>query len=210
MRRRDLLKGLAATMPVAVAVPAFSAPSAYAQNADHESPVEALNYALFIEYVEAEFFRQGLQADLLSGRAATWVQQIGEEERAHVALLTETIADIGGAADAAPGLDFGDAFDNQDRFLSTAFMIEQTATCGHLGLLSAVFGNPELVQTVAGVYGVESRHATLIAELLQRPAEPGLFPGPFETPLSFEECLRRLQPFLAGAREATERSATTY
>ncbi|MPZ87471.1 MAG: ferritin-like domain-containing protein, partial [Nitriliruptorales bacterium] len=168
-----------------------------------------LNFALGIEYVEQEFFRRGNEAGLLSGRQAAYLEQISVEEQAHVALLTETIIDVGGTADVAPGLHFGGSFADAGRYLETAAMIERTAVRGHLAALSGLLGDPELIQTLAGVFGVEARHAALTADFAGHPIEDGVFRGWREEPMISGQVMAAFQPFLSGAGAAADEAATT-
>lgn len=209
MRRRDLLKGAAAALPAGTGLLLPGARPALAQPARFESPAQALNFALRLEYVEQEFFRQGNAAGLLSGREARYLEAIAEEEQAHVALLTETIIDVGGTPDGAPGLDFGFSFSDADRYLETAAMIERTVVRGHLTALSGVLGDPELIQTLAGVFGVEARHAALTAAFAGQPIEDGVFRGWREEPMIPGQVMAAFQPFVTGAGAAADGAATT-
>ena len=67
MKRRDLIKGTVAVIPGAIALNLLGAKWAVAEDGDFEGPLDVLNYALTLEYLEAEFYRQGNEADLLDG-----------------------------------------------------------------------------------------------------------------------------------------------
>jgi hypothetical protein len=209
MRRRELLKGAVAGLPVAAGLHLGGARPAAAQAARFQDPVQALNFALGLEYVEAEFFRQGNAAGLLDGQQAAYLEEIAAEEQAHVALLTETIIDVGGTPEAAPGVDFASRFDDDRRYLETAALIERTVVRGHLTALSGVLGDPELVQTLAGVYGVEARHAALTADLAGQPIDGGVFPSWREEPMIPAQVMAALQPYLTDARSMADEAAAT-
>ena len=67
MKRRDLIRGGATVIPATIALQMLGAKFAFAQEGDFDTPVDVLNYALTLEYLEAEFYRQGNAADLLEG-----------------------------------------------------------------------------------------------------------------------------------------------
>ena len=100
--RRNFLKwagivGVGSTL----AVGGFSGVTASAQAED--SDLEILNYALTLEYLEADFYTQGVDGGVLSGRELALVKPIRDHEDAHVAALTSTIEDLGGTPVKAPG-----------------------------------------------------------------------------------------------------------
>ena len=84
MKRRDLIKGAVAVIPASVALQMLGHKWAFAADGDFEGPGDVLNYALTLEYLEAEFYRQGNEADLLDGKADKYLRQIQADEEAHV------------------------------------------------------------------------------------------------------------------------------
>jgi hypothetical protein len=194
MNRRSFVKGSAAAIPATVALQMMST-SAFAQGFSND--VDVLNYALTLEYLESEFYRQGNGAGLLSGTEADYLQQVGADEDAHVAALTDTINQIGGAPVEAPAVDFGESFASRQSFLTTAHVFENTGVQAYLGAAGFI-SNPDILQAAAGIFGVEARHAALIGSILGLNAEDGVYMGATETPLTQAEVLKAVEPFLAG------------
>ncbi len=209
MRRRDFVKGAATVIPGSVALQMLGTKWAFAQSADFGNDVDVLNYALTLEYLEAEFYRQGNESGLLDGQEAQYLQQVGADEAAHVDGITQTINQLGGMPVEAPGVDFGGAFDSRDTYLETAFTFENLGVSAYLGAAGFI-KEKAILQAAAGIFGVEARHAAVIGNLLGKPAENGVYMGATETPLSKDEVLAAAQPFLTGAAGMGDDAAVTY
>lgn len=193
--RRVFLKGAAATIPATVAVQMLGGRWVWAQSSDFKDDVDVLNYALTLEYLEAEFYKQGNATNLLSGPEAELVGIIGADEAAHVEALAATIKDVGGKPVAAPKVDFGPAFKNRQAFLELAHVFENTGVSAYLGAAGFIKEKP-ILQAAAGIFGVEARHAAVIGDLLGLKAEGGIFAGAVETPLTKDEVLKAVKPFI--------------
>ena len=198
MERRIFLKGTAAVIPASVGLQMLSMRWASAQGADFGSDEDVLNYALTLEFLESEFYRQGNDAGLLSGKEAEYVQTIGADEDAHVAAITDTIMKIGGTPVDAPAVDFGQAFATRKSFLETAHVFENLGVGAYLGAAGFI-KNKDILQAAAGIFGVEARHAAVIGNMLGLSPEGGVYQGSTETPQNKAAVLKAATPFLAGA-----------
>jgi len=196
MKRRDLVRGAATVIPASIALQMIGAKFAFAQDGDFDGPVDVLNYALTLEYLEAEFYRQGNAANLLVGKAAGYLRTVQTDEEAHVMVLTDTINTLGGSPVEAPQVDFGEAFGSAASYLETAYTFENLGVQAYLGAAPSLFAEKELLQAAASIFGVEARHAAIIGNLQGKPAEGGVYQGAFETPLSRAEVLQAAAPFL--------------
>ena len=208
MDRRSFIKGSVAVVPATMALQMLGQRFAWAQSADFSSDEDVLNYALTLEYLESEFYRQGNAAGLLSGKEAEYLQAVGADEDAHVAAITDTINKIGGTPVEAPGVNFGEAFANRESFLKTSHTFENLGVQAYLGAAGFI-KEPAILQAAAGIFGVEARHAAVVGNLLGLPADNGVYMGATETPLAKDEVLAAAQPFLAGAGAMAGGAAVT-
>lgn len=200
MNRRDLIKGAVAIIPGAIALDMLGAKWSFADVKDFQGPLDVLNYALTLEYLEAEFYRQGNRADLLSGKAARYLKRIQADEEAHVWAIKDTIGKLGGKAVPAPEVDFGKSFKSADSFLDAAYTFENLGVQAYLGAAPSLFQEKQLLSAAASIFGVEARHAAVIGVLQKRKAEGGVYKGAFETPASKDTVLRAAGPFIVSAR----------
>ena len=192
--RRKFLRG-AAVIGVGgtLAVHYKGDPSALAQDAS-EGDLEILNYALTLEYLEAEFYQRALENDVVSGRARELIEPIRDHEQAHVDLLTKTINDLGGTPAEKPKFKFpGPAINKRGAFLETASTFEELGVKAYHGQVTKI-ENPDLLAAAASIAGTESRHAAVIAVLMD--GEP--FPSTVEESLPMEDVLEAAMQFIEG------------
>lgn len=189
--RRNFLKwaglvGVGSTL----AVGGFSSVFASAQAED--SDLEILNYALTLEYLEADFYNQGVDSGVVSGRELALIQPIRDHENAHVEALTATIQELGGTPVKAPKTKYPNGtFNDKATFLKTASTFEElgvTAYHGQVTLIKSV----DILGAAAAIAGVESRHAAVLADLTG--GNP--FPAPVEKTASMKQVLAAAKPFI--------------
>ncbi len=200
MKRRDLIKGAAAVIPGAIALQMLGSKWAFAEGGDFKKPIDVLNYALTLEYLEAEFYRQGNEADLLDGKAKKYLKVIQKDEETHVWALQDTIKKLGETAVPAPEVDFGGAFKSKASYLETAFTFENLGVSAYLGAAPSLFKEKALLSAAASIFGVEARHAAILGVLQHKEAEGGVYMGAFEKPASRDAVLRAAAPFIVSAR----------
>lgn len=151
----------AAALPFAVAT-IFK--KAYGQTAP--VPVnDVLNFALTLEYLEAEFYQRGNTTPGLipAGTPAVGaLARIGADETAHVNFLKSVLST---AAVAKPNFDFTakgtfpTVFTNYDTFLAVANVFEDTGVRAYKGQAGNLKGNKVVLTAALGIHSVEARHA---------------------------------------------------
>jgi rubrerythrin len=192
--RRKFLRGAAVIgVGSTLAIHYKGDPLALAQDAS-KGDLEILNYALTLEYLEAEFYEKALSNGVVSGRARELVEPIRDHEQAHVDLLTKTINDLGGTPVEKPTFKFPKKVLNQRAaFLETASIFEELGVTAYQGQVMNI-DSPDLLAAAASIAGVESRHAAVIAVLMD--GEP--FPSTTESSASMDEVLEAAAPFIEG------------
>ncbi|GAA2001908.1 ferritin-like domain-containing protein [Nakamurella flavida] len=194
-KRAEFVRGEMASVPASVALGALNNRWAYAAPGDFATDIDVLNYALTLEYLEAAFYVQGNKAGLVSGVEADYLKQIQADEEYHVTALTDTIKSLGGTPVSAPGVDFGGAFDSRTSYLTTSVTFENVGVGAYLGAAGFI-KDKAILQAAAGIFGVEARHAAVVAVLLGLPAEGGVYKGAYETPIDKATVLAAVTPFL--------------
>ena len=151
--------------------------------------VKILNYALTLEYLENEFYKEALAKAGLSGDALRAAQVIQSHEQAHVAFLKKA---LGKAAVKKPKFAFGEATANQANFLATAVVLEDTGVSAYAGQGPRLKQLPVL-KAALSIHSVEARHAAFVREL----AGQSFAPKAFDKPASMASVLKKAGPFIA-------------
>jgi hypothetical protein len=164
-------KALLASIPFGLA----TSPKAYAFQ-DQNAATGALQLALTLEYLEAEFYMRALESGVLpgGGRAEAVYQQISKHENAHVEFLK---AGLGDNSVESPQFDFtaGGTFDpfNENgagqevayaQLLALAQAFEDTGVRAYKGQAGNLMGTAFLTPALQ-IHSVEARHASEIRRL---------------------------------------------
>lgn len=132
-----------------------------------------LNYALTLEYLEADFYNQftgtGENADKLSNpQVKEYAKEIAMHENSHVAALKATITKLGGTPVAKPTFNFGPLIGNKtindELFLALAATFEPIGVRAYLGQVARL-STPELIATAGAIHAVEANHVSAVQEL---------------------------------------------
>jgi Ferritin-like domain len=156
------------------------------------SDLAILNFALKLEYLEAEFYDRARHGQF--GRLNAGVQRFAEvvysHEQAHVDTLLATIPALGGTPVAKPALKFPKL--TQRSFVLTAIQLEQTGVGAYGGAFPSL-KTKAVKEAALAIHSVEARHAAyarLVAGTL--PANVAFF-----SPLTADQVLKRAAPFFA-------------
>ena len=138
----------------------------------NDTAVEILNYALTLEYLEAEFYEKGnAMAPIPAGAPKMAIQTIGAHETAHVAFLKTAITTAGGTPVPKPTFDFtaGGAFANvftdYATFLAVAQTFEDTGVRAYKGRAAELVKGGDLLTAALNIHSVEARHASHIRQM---------------------------------------------
>lgn len=194
--RRNFLKwagliGAGGTLvAVGASLPGGIGRSALAQTSPG-TDIEILNYALTLEYLEADFYQRGLDAKVLSGRELELVAPIASHEASHVQAITAAVRELGGSPAAKPAFQYPEGTFAREKFLATAKTFEELGVTAYHGQVTRVT-NSKILAAAASIAGVESRHAAILEDLTG--GQP--FPAPVEAAKTMDEVLATAKPFL--------------
>jgi hypothetical protein len=151
---------------------------------------EILNFALTLEYLEADFYTvKGKQVGL-SGQAKSYATLFGAEEEAHVSALTAAIKQLGGKPVAKPTFVFPTT--TESTFLALASVLENTGVGAYNGAGPSLKSKAVLA-SAGSIVQTEARHAAAIDLLI------GMSPTPnqgFDRPLTKAEVLAKADPLI--------------
>jgi Ferritin-like domain len=136
--------------------------------------VAILNYALTLEYLQADFYTEAERLRALRGEAREAAQVIGAVERAHVQALR---AALGSKAVKKPFFDFRGTTEDQDAFLRTAVAFEDLGTAAYKGQAPLIRSSQVLAAAVS-IHSVEARHAAWIRYLVSAVPASEAFDAP--------------------------------
>ena len=166
--------------------------------------LEIVNYALTLEYLEADFYQQVIESGVIKDKkAAALAQRIGENEQAHVEALTTAAKSLGKPADK-PKTNFDDVLaGGPEKILATAATVENLGAAAYLGQAARI-QDKKILAAALSIHSVEARHAAALNELAGRdfqgsgPLEGSIPDGAFGKPLTMDQVLEQVKPFLAG------------
>jgi rubrerythrin len=155
---------------------------------DGGGDVEILNFALTLEYLEADFYRQAQKLGL-KGDYKGLAEEFGAHEQAHVDALTDTIGQLGGKPAKQPTFAFG--LKSQKDFEKLAVTLEDTGVSAYNGA-APMIESKEVLAAAGSIVQVEARHAAALRYL------GGMSPtkGPFDETLSMDEVLEAVKPLI--------------
>jgi hypothetical protein len=158
--------------------------------------VGIVNFALTLEYLEAEYYSIALNTGLLSGEALAVVQALADHEQQHVDSILDYLTSNGATPVAKPEFTFPDsAYASQAAILELAATLETVGVGAYLGA-APMIQDPEILASAASVEVIEGEHVVAVNDLL------GVVPPAntaFPEALTKDEVLAAIAPFLGMA-----------
>jgi len=148
-------------------------------------------YALTLEYLEADFYKQAAESGMLKGQALELGKQFGEHEQEHVDALEAMLKKLGQKLPDKPMGKF--PLDSQESILNLAATVENLGAAAYLGQADKI-KDPEVLAAALSIHSVEARHAAALNSALGKPATPD---GGFAKPASMDEVLKQVKPYIA-------------
>jgi rubrerythrin len=149
-----------------------------------------LGYALTLEYLETQFYRDAAKSGKLKGKVLSVAKEFGEQEAEHVEALEATIKKLGGKLPAKPKAKF--PLEDQKSILMLAATVENLGANAYLGQ-AANIESKEVLAAALSIHSVEARHASVLNTVTGQDITPD---GAFSKPASADEVLKSVQPFL--------------
>ncbi len=125
------------------------------------SDIAILNFALTLEYLEAEFYALAVKNGKLSGETKRFATVVAQHEATHVTFLKKV---LGAKAVARPKFDFKGTTDDQAKFQATAQVLEDTGVHAYLGQVPNI-KTPAVLVGAGRILPVEARHASWIRDI---------------------------------------------
>jgi hypothetical protein len=147
--------------------------------------VEILNFALTLEYLEADFYNVKGKTVGLKGQAKSYAKMFGEEEADHVNALTATIKQLGGKPVAKPSFVFPAT--SEKSFLALASVLENAGVGAYNGAAPSLHSK-EVLAAAGGIVQIEARHAAAINLLIGQSPTPN---QGFDRPLTKAQVLAK-------------------
>ncbi len=134
-----------------------------------------LNFALTLEYLEFEFYKQAVSSGIIpAGAALNAITKIRDHESAHVNFLRTAITAAGATpitALTSTNFDFtakgtfSNVFTNYDTLLAVANTFEDTGVRAYKGQAPALLGTGAILTAALNIHSVEGRHASHIRQM---------------------------------------------
>ncbi len=147
--------------------------------------IAILNFALTLEYLEADFYTEAVKNGKLSGETAKFAQVVAQHERAHVQFLLSVLR---GKHVKKPKFNFRDTTSSQAKFQATANVLEDTGVAAYLGQVGNI-RNKVILGAAGSILPIEARHAAWIRDIRGGGNPPLPAPRPFEAPKSKQKIL---------------------
>lgn len=133
--------------------------------------LKILNYALTLEFLESEFYKEAVAKGALTGPTLQFATTVRDHEVAHVKFLQKV---LGKKAVKKPKFDFKDTTSNQGKFQQTAIVLEDTGVSAYEGQAHRI-KQTAVLKAAASVLPVEARHAAWIRNIVGQPPAPVAF-----------------------------------
>jgi len=168
--RRGVLAGAATITGISLlGTRGLSAGAAPSESQDQK----IFNFALLLEYIQAGFYSEAVDHGRLRGEVREFAEIVSQHEREHVKYLQ---AALGPRARERPALSFGDATQDQRKFLAAAVLLENTGVSAYNGQAANL--TKKALVAAAEIVSVEGRHAAWVSDLAgQDPAPRAADPG---------------------------------
>lgn len=157
-----------------------------------EGDTGIVNFALYLEYFESDFYDLINNSGLLSGKFYSISRQIEEKEREHLEALRDTAKQMGTQPIKKPKTKF--PVESQPQILKLAVTIENTGPAAYLGQAPRI-QEAEILASALAIHTVEARQAAALNMLHRKKITPD---GAFARPRDMATVLKGVAPYIVG------------
>jgi rubrerythrin len=182
---------------------ATTSTSSSSSSSDVKGDIAIVNYALTLEYLEAQFYADVIASGVVKDpKVGAIAKKFGETEQQHVDALTAAVKQLGGTPAMKPKASFQSVINGGlKKILTTAATVENLGAAAYLGQAGNI-KNKEILAAALSIHSVEARHAAALNELIgagfkgNGPLSGSLPDGAFGKPMAKADVLKAVQPFL--------------
>lgn len=179
-------------------------PATTTSSAKSGGDIDIVNYALTLEYIEADFYRQVIDSGVITDKkVGALATQFGETEQQHVDALIAAVKKLGGKPVAAPKTKFDSVLaGGPKKILATAATVENLGAAAYLAQAPKI-KDMDILAAALAIHTVEARHAAALNELIgagfkgSGPLNGSLPDGAFGKPMDMDAVLAAAKPFIA-------------
>ncbi len=172
--------------------PAASTPTSPSGGGGAMGDIKIVNYALTLEYIEADFYAKVAASGLFKGAQLSALKKIGHNEQEHVSALTAAVKQLGGTPAAKPMTKF--PLTSASSVAKLAATVENLGAAAYLGQAGNI-QSKQILAAALSIHTVEARHAAFLNTLVGKSVTPD---GAFAKPATMEEVLPKVKPFIVG------------
>jgi Ferritin-like domain len=175
--------------------PSATASSRSASTSPNDTPSgggdrAVVNYALTLEYLEAQFYDEVVASGLFSGQNLSVIETFQSDEHEHVGALKSVASKLG----TPPGMPKGRfPIQSAAQVTKLAATVENLGASAYLGQ-AANIKSKEILAAALSIHTIEARHAAVFNTLLKMSPTPD---GAFAKPMSMSDVLAAVKPFIA-------------
>ncbi|MFL5843630.1 MAG: ferritin-like domain-containing protein [Solirubrobacteraceae bacterium] len=172
-------------------------------DSDMKGDIEIVNYALTLEYLEAQFYADVISSGVIKDpKIGAVAKKFGETEQQHVDALIATVKKLGGTPADKPMASFQSVIDGgPSKILETAATVENLGAAAYLGQAGNI-KSKEILAAALAIHSVEARHAAALNAVIgagfmgSGPLNGSIPDGAFAKPMAKEDVLAAVKPFL--------------
>jgi hypothetical protein len=168
-----------------------SSSTSSASSSSASGDLAIVNYALTLEYLEAQFYADVIKSGLFSGsKYLSTLKTFGAEEAEHVLALKKVATSLGTPAPKPTGKF---PLKNAAQVTLLAATVENVGASAYLGQ-APLIQSKEILAAALAIHTIEARHAATLNLVLTKSPTPD---GAFAKPRSMSQVLTIVKPFIA-------------